>query len=119
MQAGIIAIAVVIVALSMPIFERIQDAIHPKQPLYGTWVEQDVAGYSVDSFTLSDKGVKIAGRYVGTRFSFDGTLVEFHVGEERKTFKVLDANMSEMKLISESHYQPVYRLSEKFKNNIR
>ncbi|MEF1170950.1 DUF2850 domain-containing protein, partial [Vibrio sinaloensis] len=45
--------------------------------------------------------------------------VEYRVGDSVRRYKMLNESFSEMKLVSQAHYQPVFRLSEKFKNNIR
>ena len=119
MHLGIFASLMITLVLARPLYDLYLSVAYPKTPLHGTWVEQGVAGYSAHSFTLSAKGVKMNGRFVGTEFSFDGKYVEYQVGNAVRRFKMLNTDYTEMKLISANHYQPVYRLSEKFKNNMR
>ncbi len=114
----IVAFAAV-VALSIPLYNYYVSVTFPKSNVYGTWIEKDVAQYSAEEFTLGPNGVSINGGIVDTEYSFDGSYVEYRVGDSVRRFQVLNESFTEMKLISQSHYQPVFRLSEKFKNNIR
>lgn len=118
-QLLLIAAVAAVVALSIPLYHYYLSVAFPKSNVYGTWVEKDVALYAAEKFTLGGNGVSINGRVVDTDYSFDGSYVEYRVGDSVRRFQVLNESFTEMKLISQSHYQPVFRLSEKVKNNIR
>ncbi|MFB9214721.1 DUF2850 domain-containing protein [Vibrio sinaloensis] len=119
LQLLFLAALAVVIALTIPLYNYYLSVTFPKSNVYGTWVEQNVASYSAEEFVLGPSGVSINGGIVDTEYSFDGAFVEYRVGESVRRFQVLNENFTEMKLISQPHYQPVYRLSEKFKNNIR
>ncbi|MGX1924274.1 DUF2850 domain-containing protein [Vibrio sp. NH-7] len=118
-QLLFIAVFAAVVALSIPLYQHYLSVTFPKSSVFGTWIEQDVALYSAEEFTLGPNGVSINGGIVDTAFSFDGQFVEYRVGDSVRRYKMLNESFSEMKLVSQAHYQPVFRLSEKFKNNIR
>ncbi|AIW18009.1 DUF2850 domain-containing protein [Vibrio coralliilyticus] len=123
LERGVLVAAVVLavaaIFVSKALYDRYQDIKHPNSMVYGTWVEQGVAPYSADSFVLNETGVVIDGGVVNTRYRFNGSYVEFQVGEEKRRYQILNQGFSQMRLISEPHYQPIYQLSEKSKNNIR
>lgn len=114
-----VVLAVASIFVSKALYDRYQDIKHPNSMVYGTWVEQGVAPYSADSFVLNETGVVIDGGVVNTRYRFNGSYVEFQVGEQKRRYQMLNPGFSQMRLISEPHYQPIYQLSEKSKNNIR
>lgn len=107
-----IVAAVGAVMLANVLYEFYLEKKYPKSDLYGTWTEQDVATYAAEAFVVTPAGVAINGGIVDTRYSWNGTYLEFQVGNKTRRFKVLNEELSEIQLISEPHYQPVYRLSE-------
>jgi hypothetical protein len=111
--------AAALIALSVPLYQHYLSITYPKSNVYGTWVEQDVARYSAETFTLGPAGVSIDGGVVDTQYSFDGTYVEYQVGDKERRYLMLNESFTKMKLISQPHYQPVFHLSENVKNNIR
>jgi hypothetical protein len=111
--------AAALIALSVPLYQHYLSITYPKSNVYGTWVEQDVARYSAEIFTLGPAGVSIDGGVVDTKYSFDGTYVEYQVGDKERRYLMLNESFTKMKLISQPHYQPVFHLSENVKNNIR
>ena len=85
----------------------------PKSELYGRWVEQDVAIYAANEFVLNGDGVSIGGGgVVATQFHWDGTYLKFNVGGKEHRFQAHNEAFTEMKQISESNYQPIYRIRE-------
>ncbi|KJY88186.1 hypothetical protein TW84_15545 [Vibrio neptunius] len=123
LERGLLAVAIAVsiafIFVSKALYDRYQIIKHPNSMVYGTWIEQGVAPYSADSFVLNETGVVIDGGVVNTRYRFNGSYVEFQVGEKKRRYQMLDTSFSQMRLISEPHYQPVYQLSEKSKNNLR
>lgn len=123
LERAIIAFAVIAAVGAVMLASRLYDIYlektYPKSGVYGTWVEQNVAAYAADEFILSPSGVTIKGRVVNTQYSWDGSFLEYRIGDKERKFRALNQQFTELQLISETHYQPVYRLSEKFKNNIR
>jgi hypothetical protein len=113
-----IAAAVGAVMLASTLYDYYLEKKYPNSSLYGTWTEQDVATYAAEEIVLTPSGVAINGGIVDTRYSWNGTYLEFQVGNKTRRFKVLNEELTEIQLISEPHYQPVYRLSENYKNNI-
>jgi len=111
--------AAALIALSVPLYQHYLSITYPKSNVYGTWVEQDVARYSAETFTLGPAGVSIDGGVVDTKYSFDGTYVEYQIGDKERRYLMLNESFTKMKLISQPHYQPVFHLSENVKNNIR
>ncbi|MHC6526500.1 DUF2850 domain-containing protein [Vibrio sp. V39_P1S14PM300] len=112
---GLIAVAL----LYNQVYAQLSERLHPKQAVYGTWVEQNVASYASDRFTLGPEGVSQAGRVLTTRYEFDGRYVMFATAQREYRFQLLNDELTEMRLISQNYYQPVYRLSGKFKKNLR
>ncbi|MDN3610808.1 DUF2850 domain-containing protein [Vibrio ostreicida] len=122
-ERGLLMLAVTLViallVVSKVLYDIYQDGQHPNSMVYGTWVEQNVAPYSADRFVLGEKGVIIDSGIVDTQFTFNGDHVEFNVGDEKRRYKLLNQQFTEMRMISSLEYQPVYRLLEKYKNNLR
>ncbi|MCG9679395.1 DUF2850 domain-containing protein [Vibrio sp. Isolate24] len=108
-----IALAIASIFVAKALYEHYQDIQHPNSMVYGTWVEQGVAPYSADRFVLNETGVVIDGGVVDTRFRFNGTYVEFRVGEIERRYLILNQDFSQMRLISEPRYQPVYSIVRK------
>lgn len=113
----IVAGAFLIVASML--YDQYLEKTYPKSDLYGTWVEQDVAGYATEKFVLGQAGVSINGGIVDTDYSFNGSYLEYQFGDETRRYKMLNSDFTEMKLVSEPHYQPTFRLVVKYKSNIR
>ncbi|CAE6892679.1 MULTISPECIES: DUF2850 domain-containing protein [Vibrio] len=82
----------------------------PKSTIYGKWVEQDVAPYAREEFVLSERGVTVRGSTVATDFEFDGDTLSYKVGSTVRTFEFTDQHYAEIKLDSNAHYLPVFRL---------
>ncbi|WP_100752858.1 DUF2850 domain-containing protein [Vibrio salilacus] len=110
--------AVVVVVLADKLYDRYLAKVYPKSAIYGIWVEQNVAAYSTDKFMLSSAGVAVDGGVVDTHFDWNGSYLEYNVGDKVRRYKVLNEQMTEIQLVSEAHYQPVFRLSRKYQDNI-
>ncbi len=91
----------------------------PKHLIYGTWVEQDVAPYATEKFIVSEKGVIINGSVVTTDFEFDGKFFEYQIGNETRRYRLLGQSYIEMRLESQAHYQPVFKLKGKQDLSVR
>lgn len=113
--AGVVGIGYLSVELS----NRYQNYKTPKSLVFGTWVEQNVAPYVADSFLISSRGIQINGGVITTEFKFDGKHLEFTSGDVTRHFQLLNEEMTQMKLLTDHQYQPVYLLREKHKNDIR
>ncbi|MGD8232546.1 DUF2850 domain-containing protein [Vibrio sp. TRT 1302] len=109
-----IVAAVGAVMLANVLYDFYLEKKYPKSNLYGTWTEQNVASYSAEAFVVTPAGVAIDGGVVDTHYSWNGTYLEYQVGDKTRRFKVLNEELTELQLISEPHYQPVYRLSENY-----
>ncbi|UPQ87408.1 DUF2850 domain-containing protein [Vibrio sinaloensis] len=113
MVIGTLFVAICALILASQLYEAYLEKAYPKSKLYGTWVEQDVADYSRESFMLSAAGVTVNGGVIDTEFEWDGSYLEYQMGEKTRRFKVLNEQFTQFQLVSQPHYQPVYRLSEK------
>ncbi|MFM2589082.1 DUF2850 domain-containing protein [Vibrio sp. TBV020] len=109
---GALIAAITAVMLGGQLYDHYLSVTYPKSNVYGTWVEQDVASYAASEFVLSPTGVTIDGGIVATQYHWDGTYLEYSVGEEVRRFMVLNEKFTEMRQISEPHYQPVFRVRE-------
>lgn len=110
---GALFVAVSALILASQLYDVYLEKAYPKSNIYGTWVEQDVADYSRESFMLSAAGVTVNGGVIDTEFDWDGSYLEYQMGEKTRRFKVLNEQFTQIQLVSQPHYQPVYRLSEK------
>ncbi len=108
MVVGLIGTIVVIYLLGAFFNRVISPPVNPSM-IYGTWVEQRVAPYSAERFTISKKGVSVAGAIVATEFKFDGDELEFHQGERMRHFEFSDDSYQTMQEQTNKHYQPEFR----------
>ncbi|KLN62808.1 MULTISPECIES: DUF2850 domain-containing protein [Vibrio] len=115
---GALIAAVMAIMMASSLYQLYLEKTYPKSNVYGTWVEQNVASYAAEEFVLSPSGVAINGGIVDTQYSWDGSHLKYRLGNKVRKFKALNEEFTELQLVSEPNYQPVYRLSEKVKNNI-
>ena len=115
---GAIIAAVAAVMMTSSLYQFYLAKTYPKSNVYGTWVEQNVASYAAEEFVVSSAGISINGGIVDTQYSWDGSHLEYRLGDKVRKFKALNEEFTELQLVSEPNYQPIYRLSEKVKNNI-
>lgn len=80
--------------------------------IYGTWVEQFVPSYTASTMNISQHGVSFGRGFVTTQLNFDGDYLEFYRGKQLWRFKVLNDEYTEMRLMNESNYQPIYRIQQ-------
>lgn len=109
---GAIVVSIATVMLGSQLYRYYLSVTYPKSNLYGTWVEQDVASYAASEFVLGPNGVTINGGIVATTYRWDGTYFEYSVGDVERRFLILNEAFTEMRLISQPHYQPVFRVRE-------
>ncbi|KJY85078.1 hypothetical protein TW81_01795 [Vibrio galatheae] len=109
---GALCAAVAAILMASSLYQFYLDKVYPKSKIYGTWVEQNVASYAAEEFVLSARGVAINGGIVDTQYSWDGAHLEYQMGDKVRKFKVLNEELTELQLVSEPNYQPVYHLSE-------
>ncbi len=112
-----IVITLVVVSMFSGLSERISQAFNPNSSVYGVWIEQNVAPYAAEKIILNKHGVTVKGRVVATQFRFDGSELSYQFGNQTLRYKMKDNHNTEMKLISEPYYQPVFQLSGKHKND--
>lgn len=110
---GALFVAISALIVASQLYEVYLEKTYPKSKIYGVWVEQDVADYSRESFMLSAAGVTVNGGVIDTEFEWDGSYLEYQMGENTRRFKVLNEQFTKFQLVSQPYYQPVYRLSEK------
>lgn len=91
----------------------------PKSLIYGKWIEQEVAPYAREEFIVSERGIIIQGSTVATDFEFDGKTFSYKVGSKVREFEFVGQNHTEMKLDSNAHYLPVFRLEGKSDLSLR
>ncbi|RJX74317.1 DUF2850 domain-containing protein [Vibrio sinensis] len=96
-----------------------QENQHPDSEVYGVWQEKDVAPYAAEQLIFTQDGVVFEGGVIDTNFYFDGKYLEYQHGDTLRRFKFLNKDLTEMKMLLSSGYQPVFQMSEKFQNNIR
>ncbi|BBM63977.1 MULTISPECIES: DUF2850 domain-containing protein [Vibrio] len=87
--------------------------------VYGKWIEQDVAPYAREEFVLSSGGVAVNGAIVATEFEFDGDSLSYKVGSTVRKFEFINQQHSEMKLDSNAHYLPVFRIEGHTQRSVR
>ncbi|AXY02309.1 DUF2850 domain-containing protein [Vibrio alfacsensis] len=87
--------------------------------VYGKWIEQDVAPYVREEFVLSSGGVAVNGAIVATEFEFDGDSLSYKVGSTVRKFEFINQQHSEMKLDSNAHYLPVFRIEGHTQRSVR
>ncbi len=113
MLIGAVIAAICAVLMANSLYSIYLEKTYPKSELYGTWVEQNVASYAADEFVLSPSGVSIDGGVVDTKYRWNGVHLEYRLGDKERKFKALNEQFTELQLISEPSYQPIYRLSNK------
>ncbi len=91
----------------------------PKSLIYGKWIEQEVAPYAREEFIVSERGIIVQGSTVATEFEFDGKTFSYKVGSKVREFEFVGQNHTEMKLDSNAHYLPVFRLEGKSDLSLR
>ncbi|MGR5210319.1 DUF2850 domain-containing protein [Vibrio rotiferianus] len=91
----------------------------PKSLIYGKWIEQEVAPYAREEFIVSERGIIVQGSTVATDFEFDGKTFSYKVGSKIREFEFIGQNHTEMKLDSNAHYLPVFRLEGKSDLSLR
>ncbi|CAH1571707.1 DUF2850 domain-containing protein [Vibrio rotiferianus] len=91
----------------------------PKSLIYGKWIEQEVAPYAREEFIVSERGIIVQGSTVATDFEFDGKTFSYKVGSKVREFDFVGQNHTEMKLDSNAHYLPVFRLEGKSDLSLR
>ncbi len=91
----------------------------PQDSLYGVWVEQNVAPYSANTIEIRPDSITIQGHTVTTKYLFNGEVLSFSAGGIRQNYQMLNDKKTEMRLMSPDSYSPTYRLSEKYKNDLR
>ena len=100
------------------LFGRYQSHANPKSAVYGVWLEKDVAPFARDSFELAADRVLIDNRVVSTRFDLSRSELSFYVGSVEYRYQFLNEAKTEVRQLSPSHYNPVFVLSGKHKNNL-
>ncbi|MDR9830194.1 DUF2850 domain-containing protein [Vibrio sp. FNV 38] len=106
-------------ALYLDLYGRIQENKYPKELVFGTWVEQEVAAHVQDRFVLNDIGVTRHGRVVATDFIFNGRHLEFKQGDKVIRYRMLNMEDTEMILESNDLYTPTYRNIERYGQLLR
>ncbi|CAH1562904.1 MULTISPECIES: DUF2850 domain-containing protein [unclassified Vibrio] len=91
----------------------------PKSLIYGKWIEQEVAPYAREEFIVSERGIIVQGSTIATDFEFDGKTFSYKVGSKVREFEFVGQNHTEMKLDSNAHYLPVFRLEGKSDLSLR
>ncbi|MCA2016920.1 DUF2850 domain-containing protein [Vibrio tritonius] len=117
---GVAVLGTLIAALMYGhLYLKAQLLFAPEMAIHGRWVEQNVPSYSAQTIEVKKNAISVQGHTVTTRYKFDGTFLSYRAGGINYKFKMTNDELTEMKLISPSYYSPVFRLSEKYKNNIR
>lgn len=111
--------ATVLIYMFNDLYQRYQQQQNPLSSVYGTWVETNVASFAQDSFVLSADGVTMDNRIVTTQFSLDKDMISFRVGGELYQYQILNQIKTEIRLLTPKHYQPIYQLAGKHKQNLR
>ncbi|MGO1296923.1 MAG: DUF2850 domain-containing protein [Vibrio sp.] len=90
-----------------------------QEQLYGMWVEQDVAPYAASTINIRSGTIMMQGHTVATQFRFNGEVLSFNAGGSEYRYRMLNDDHTQMRLISSANYNPTFRLSKKFKNDLR
>ena len=79
-----------------------------KKNIYGHWVEQHVAPYMSDSYTIKPEGIYRDGRMLTSKFSFNGTELEFESGGVEHEFIVISESFNRMRRLRPEHYESIF-----------
>ncbi|WP_165312143.1 DUF2850 domain-containing protein [Vibrio ziniensis] len=104
---------VVVVILYGNVIESVKNTLSHKKEVYGVWVEQDVAYYSARILDIGPDGIAMEGRVYTTRYDFDGHYLTFKVAGQDYKFQMTNSENKEMKQVTNDHYKPIFRMSEK------
>ncbi|MEZ8823485.1 DUF2850 domain-containing protein [Vibrio amylolyticus] len=117
-----VSIAVVSIAAIISysfLYEKISYALVDQKTIHGVWVEQNVAGYATNEITIGVDGINLSRGVVTTQYRFDGDILEYQAGGVLYQYRMLNEANTEMMQISDAHYNPIYRLTEKYGKQIR
>ncbi|MGR5252455.1 DUF2850 domain-containing protein [Vibrio astriarenae] len=114
-----IVTSLIAAGLYLDLYGRLQESKYPKETVYGTWVELEVADHVQDRFVLNDIGVTRQGRVVATDFVFTGRHLEFMEGDKKVRYRMLNMEDTEMILESDALYTPTYRNIERYNSELR
>ncbi|MGF1719879.1 DUF2850 domain-containing protein [Vibrio kyushuensis] len=115
----IVAISAAVVLTYSYLYKMIRISMVDQESVHGVWVEQNVAGYATNKINIGPDGVSVAGGIVATRYEFDGTVLEYQTGSTEYHFRMTNEENTQMIQISDSHYNPVYRLDGKYTEPLR
>ncbi|OEF09098.1 DUF2850 domain-containing protein [Vibrio genomosp. F10] len=115
----LLLVSMVAVLAYSSLFKQVRLSLVDQQSIHGVWVEQHVADYATNNVHIGPDGVSVAGRIVATRYEFDGSTLEYLVGETLYQYRMLDELNTKMIQISDNHYNPTYYLVEKYSDRVR
>ena len=107
-----------VLGLYQDLYDRYQSHANPKQAVYGVWYERDAAPFARDSFELTPDKVVIDNRVVATDFELTRDELSFYVGPTSYRYHILNEAKTELRQLSPTHYNPIFVLSGKHKNNL-
>lgn len=109
---------VVVIMLYYNVFGHLAARFTPPiSDIYGVWIEQDVAPYMAQKIEVQPNYIIIDGRVVSTSYQYNGHSLIFTVAGNSLQYNMLNADKTEMKLVSANRYNPIFQLSEKHKKN--
>ncbi|BCL70863.1 hypothetical protein TUMSATVNIG1_28280 [Vibrio nigripulchritudo] len=79
-----------------------------RKHIYGHWVEQNVAPYMRDSYTIKQEGVYRDGRLIASDFSFNGNELKFSSGGSKHEFIIISETFKKMRRIKPEHYESIF-----------
>ncbi|MBD1555692.1 DUF2850 domain-containing protein [Vibrio sp. S9_S30] len=79
-----------------------------KKKIYGHWVEQHVAPYVSDSYTIKPEGIYRDGRILTSNFNFNGTELAFEIGGIEHEFIVVSESFNRMRRLRPEHYESIF-----------
>lgn len=114
-SVGTVGVALVYGSL----FQHVRDHFVDREAIYGTWVEHNVASYAAEKIEVGQNGIVKNGKLVSSQFDFDGDVLTYQTGKTTYHYRMLNEENTEMQLLSDKRYKPKFRLSGKYKKNIR
>ncbi len=79
-----------------------------RKKIYGHWVEQNVAPYLSDTYTIKPDGIYRDGRVLTTDFRFNGSELIFTSGGVEHEFVITSESFHQMKRIRPEHYESIF-----------
>nr|WP_251372893.1 DUF2850 domain-containing protein [Vibrio gigantis] len=76
-------------------------------PIFGLWVEDDVAGHSVDTLFITQEGIYWNENLISTQFELDGGFLIFKKGGEEQRYQY-DQTRGQLVRLNSHYYKATF-----------